>query len=72
MSEILVIEDSVKDRLERTFRVLIEQAEINPMLTSVVESFFTKFMNTTDEAALVDLLIQLRDEIIPCILEGKE
>ena len=76
MSEIIladtVTKESVKDRLEGSFKVLIEQSDIPPLLTSTVENFFTIFINTTDEAQLIDLLKQLTEELIPYILEGDE
>ena len=61
----------VKDRLAGAFEVLVKDAEIQPALLSLVRSFFTNFMNNTEEAPLVELLTQMRDELIPYILEGE-
>lgn len=68
----LVIETGVMERLEGSFKVLIEQSEINPILSKTVEGFFTNFMKNTDEAALVELLMQLQEQLIPYILHGDE
>ena len=78
MSELLVVNEaldltviqSVKDRLEGAFDVMIEQAEINPALVKIAASLFTKFMNDTDEQQIVALLTTMRDELLPYILEG--
>lgn len=66
-----IVETGVKERLEAAFKVLIEEADINPALVKLVEGFFTQFMNNTDEAALVAIMAQLRDQLIPYIL-GEE
>ena len=60
----------VSERMQGAFEVLIEEAEINPALLKLVRGMFTNFMNNANEAALVAILEQLKDDLIPYILEG--
>jgi hypothetical protein len=60
----------VAERLNGAFEVLIEQADINPALIKLVRGMFTNFMNNADQDALVLILEQLQNELIPYILEG--
>jgi len=61
---------SVKDRLEGAFDVMIEQAQIPSALIKVATALFTSFMNNTDEDEMIALLTLMRDQLLPYILEG--
>ncbi len=61
---------TIKDRLQAAFDTVMVEANIAKPLQTLVSSVFTNFMVNTDEAKLEGMLLTMRDELIPFILEG--
>ena len=61
---------AVKERLEAAFAILSEEANINPALMRLVSGMFQNFINNANGEELVTILLQIRDDLLPFILEG--
>lgn len=61
-------EFTVKDRLRATVDELMETAELPKAVKTLGSGFFANFLNNTDSDRIAEMLVMMRDELIPMIL----
>ncbi len=68
-TEVATVEEfSVKDRLRATVEELIEVAELPKAAMILGRGFFDNFLNNTSDEKITEMLLMMRDELIPLIL----
>ncbi len=63
-----ISEFTVKDRLRATIEELIEVAELPKAAMILGRGFFDNFLNNTSDEKITEMLLMMRDELIPLIL----
>ena len=72
-TEVLTVENfTVKDRLRATVEELMEVAELPKAVATLGKGFFLNFLNNTEDEKIIEMLILMRDELIPLMLGETE
>jgi len=72
-TEALTVENfTVKDRLRATVEELMEVAELPKAVATLGKGFFLNFLNNTEDEKIIEMLILMRDELIPLMLGETE
>ncbi len=68
-TEVAVVEEiTVKDRLRATIEELMEVAELPKAVATLGKGFFLNFLNNTPDEKITEMLVMMRDVLIPLIL----
>ncbi len=61
----------VKARLTALIKTVFSESSFDPTIKSIATKMITNFLKNASEEALIEKISELRDEIIPFVLEGK-